>query len=124
VFTNADWLEILIIGMFFTSFYGLVSSNNMMKSIVFTVLMEAAVIMFFLSIGYRTGILSPIGANVTSGGPVADPLPQALMITAVIIGLTSTVVAITMFITLFRQHRAAEWEAIRKASEEGADTTC
>ena len=118
MFANVNELEAVIIGMFFISLYGLVSSNNMMKSIVFTVLMEAAVIMFFLSIGYSTGILSPIGDNVGAGTPVADPLPQALMITAVIIGLTSTVVAITMFITLFRQHRVADWDAIRQASEE------
>ena len=107
-----DSVEFLIVIMFFISFYGLITSKNIIKSIVFVVIMEAAVIMFFLAIGYQSGILPPIGVDMEQYA-VADPLPQALMITAVVIGLSSTAVNIVMFITLFRKYGTASWDAAK-----------
>ncbi|MCL1998492.1 MAG: cation:proton antiporter subunit C [Turicibacter sp.] len=116
-----ETIEILIIAMFFIGFYGVITTTNIVKSIVFIIILETAVIMFFLSIGYHVGILPPIGGEPDIYN-MADPLPQALMITAVVIGLTGTAVNIIVFITLFRKHGTANWEvAARKNKEEFAD---
>ena len=109
-------IEILTVAMFFIAFYGLITSKNIIKSIVFVGIKETAVIMFFLRIGYQTGVLPPIGTDLPYY--VADPLPQALMITAVVIGLTSTAVNIIMFITLFRQYGTANWDTLKKIDAE------
>ena len=103
-----DFVEIITLAVFFISLYGLVTSANIVKSIVFLSMMETAVFMFFLSIGYSTGILPPFGPELIPG-IVADPLPQALMITAVVVGLCGTAVNIIVFITLFRRFGTANW---------------
>ena len=103
-------LEILAVIMFFIGFYGLIVSRNVIKSIASITIMEVAVILFFLSIGYRDGIKPPIGHNL---GNAADPLPQSLMFTAIIIGVAVTAVNITMLISLTRQTKSTDWDRVK-----------
>lgn len=98
-------IEIFTIIAFFLGFYGLITTSNVIKSIVFIVVMEVAVIVFFLSIGFGVGVVPPIAPDAYNLENVAAPLTQALMITAVVVGLATTAINITMFITLFRKHR-------------------
>ncbi|MCL2170721.1 MAG: cation:proton antiporter subunit C [Defluviitaleaceae bacterium] len=118
MFDNFNTIEIAAIAMFFIGLYGAIITRNMIKSIIFTVLMESAVIMFFLGLGARGGLLPPIGENLAYYDNLADPLPQALMITAIIIGLSVTAINIVMVISLFRKHRSTDWATVRKASME------
>ena len=107
--------EILSIAMFFISFYGLITSKSIIKSIVSVGLLETAVVMFLISIGFSEGMTPPIGQNLEN---VADPLPQALVITAIVIGITVTAVNITFFISLCRQYNTADWDAVKKKNSE------
>lgn len=109
-------VEIISLAVVFISFYGLITTSNIIKSIVFITLMETAVIMFFLGIGYHSGILAPIGMDLDPVF-VADPLPQAFMITAVVIGLCGTAVNIIMFITLYRKYGTANWVIAKATSK-------
>jgi len=111
-------VELFAIVAFFLSFYGLITTRNIIKSIVFIVVMEVAVIMFFLSIGFHSRIVPPIDVDLYALEYVADPLPQALMITAVVVGLATTAINITMFITLFRKYKTADWRIVKKYSME------
>ena len=103
--------------MFFVSLFGLITSKGVIKGIVSIIIMEIAVVMFFLSIGFQTGILPPIGGDI-AGANVADPLPQALMITAIIIGVAVTAVNMTMLIALSRQFKTTEWDILKKKNME------
>lgn len=108
-------VEIASIGMFFLGFLGVISSRNIIKSVIFIVLMETGVIMFFLSIGVSAGLLPPIAEHLSEYGNLVDPLPSALMITAIVIGLSVTAINITMLMTLLRRYRTADWTAVQKA---------
>ena len=108
-------LEILTIAMFFISFYGLITGKNAIKSVIYISLMEISVIMFFLGIAYERGILPPIGRELDNA---TDPLPQALMITAIVIGVAVTAVNLTMLISLCRQSRSTDWDTVQKKSME------
>ena len=116
MFSHIPFRELAPIILFFISFYGLIVSKKVIKSIIFTSLMEMAVVLFFLSIGTRNGILPPIGDNI--GQNVADPLPQALMITAIIIGLAVTAVNLTMLISLCKQYKTTDWDIVKMRNME------
>ena len=118
---NFNLIEIAAILMFFIGFYGLITSRKMIKSIVLTVILEASVILFFLSIGFRSEILPPIGAHFEHFERFADPLPQALMITAIIIGAAVTTIKITMLMTFFRKYKTTDWEHARKLRREAVE---
>ena len=108
---GAPILEIFSAIMFFIGFYGLITSKNIIKSIAATTLMEIAVVVFFLSLGYTEGVRPPIGRQMEI---VADPLPQSLVITAIIIGVTVTAVNLTMLISLYRQCESTDWDIVNK----------
>ena len=114
---DANTIEIISIAVFFLSLYGLMTSTNIIKSIVFVSVMETAVIMFFLGLGYQTGLMPPIGVDLDPA-IVADPLPQAFMITAVVIGICSTAVNIVVFLTIFRKYRTTSWDVVKKKNME------
>lgn len=104
------------IGMFFIGFFGVISSRNIIKSLMFIGMTEAGVVLFFLSLGAAVGILPPIAYHLyEDSGALVDPLPSALMITAIVIGLSVTAIAITMLMTLLRKYRTADWVAVNEA---------
>lgn len=103
-------LELFSVVMFFISFFGIITGRNIIKSIVSITLMETSVVMFIISIGFSSGMTPPIGQNLENA---ADPLPQALMITAIVIGVAVTAVNFTMLISLYRQYKSAEWDIVK-----------
>lgn len=110
-------LEILTLVLFFISFYGLIASRRMIKSVVFSMLMQTSVIVFFLGLGFRSGIRPPIGDYFEALEYVADPLPQALMITAIVIGIAVVTISITMLMSLFRSYKTTDWDVARRMME-------
>ena len=110
---NIGFVEVFAIIVFFISFYGMISSNNIIKTIASIGIMEIAVIMFFLGMGFLDGMKPPIGLDMEY---VADPLPQALVITTIIIGITVCAVNVSMLITLCRQLKAVDWDIIESIS--------
>ena len=107
--------EYFSIFMFFIGFYGLISGKSIIKSIISIGIMEMAVIMFLVSLGFENGMIPPIGENL---GNAADPLMQALLLTAIVIGIAVTAVNITFFISLCRQYKATDWDSVKKKSAE------
>ena len=107
-----DIIELFAIFAFFISFFGLITSRGVIKSIVSIAVMEVSVIVFFLGIGYTQNTRPPIGHELSNA---ADPLPQALVITAIIIGVALTAVNLTMLISLTRQFKATEWDILKRA---------
>ena len=103
-------IEICSVIMFFIGFYGLVSSRNIIKSIASITILEMAVVLFFLGLGFVDGMRAPIGQSMEN---VADPLPQALVLTVIVIGVTVTAVNLTMLISLTHQSKKTDWDSVR-----------
>lgn len=104
---NAQNVSILI---FFTGFAGLLIKRHVLKSVICIGLMQAAIILFFLSGAFAVGGVPPIGAS--DGVLVADPLPQALMLTEIVIGVGVTATALTLFIHLYHRYGTNSWVKI------------
>jgi multicomponent Na+:H+ antiporter subunit C len=114
------WVEYASILVFFAGFYGVITCKSILKSIVSIGLMELAVVMFFLSIGFSMGSTPPISAR-TPGHDLAhaaDPLPQALVITTIIMGVAVIAVNLTMLISLYRRHSTTDWDTVKKQNME------
>ena len=116
---NFTAIELFALVMFFIGMYGLFVSRNVIKSIVFVSVLEMAVIMFWLGLGFRAGIMPPVQDFLYEDiAYIADPLPQALMITAIIIGMSVTAANIVMLITLVRKLKTNNWDSLKSRSTE------
>lgn len=114
---NYSFGEIAAIIIFFIGVYGVVARRNIMKTVISIGVMESAVILYFVST-YENVKKAPIIYDTVSHNSIADPMPQALMITAIVIGVGVTAVALTMFINLYHKYGTTNWEKARKVRDD------
>ncbi len=107
--------ENVAIILFFIGLIGIMRSRRMLKTIISIGIMDVSVVVFFLTMFSETDSKPPIG--VTEGN-IADPLPQALMITAIVIGVAVTAISLVMFINLYHRYGTSDWEKARKIRTE------
>lgn len=106
---NVENVSILV---FFISLYGLIAGRNIVKSIISLGIMQASIVLFFVSINSEMSNVPPIGVNSISNA--SDPLPQALTITAIVIGVSVTALTLTMFISLYHRYGSTNWLKVKK----------
>lgn len=95
--------------LFSIGLLGAIIKKNILKTIISIAIMDASVILFFLSLNYDRRAVPPV--ELQSGDViVADPLTQAVMITAIVIGISSIAVSLTMFIHLYNRYGTADWD--------------
>ncbi len=101
---------ILTIIVILIGLYGLATSKNIIKSVFCVTIIEAGVILLFLNLGNLEGGSIPILGNVIEN--IVDPIPQALMITTIVIGSTITALALMLCIKIFHNYGSVEWKEV------------
>lgn len=91
-------------------FYGLMTSDNIIKSLLSFNIVQAAIIVLFLNIVALDGNQVPIYVNKVK--KMVDPLPQAMMLTTIVIGASITALILMMSIKVFHYFGTLKWEEI------------
>ena len=111
-------MVLLVIGI-----YAIVGKKNLIKIIVGVIVMEYAVNLFLVLIGYRSGGRAPIITREVSENPqrlsefvqtAVDPLPQALILTSIVIGLATLILMIAIAIRIYEKYGTFDVSKIRK----------
>jgi multicomponent Na+:H+ antiporter subunit C len=89
--------------LFLVGLYAIITKRNMIKVAVGFSLMEYAVNFLFAIVGFRPGALPPILQTVEVGKVYSDPLPQALVLTAIVIGLGVTALMLSLALRLYNR---------------------
>lgn len=90
--------------LFLTGLYGVVISRNLIKIAISLSVMEFSSFLFFALIGYIEGGIAPIVDPAAPEGTYVDPLPQALVLTAIVIGLATTALLMAVIIRIYRKY--------------------
>jgi len=106
--------DMIAVALFMIGLYGLIARRNIVKTIICVGVMEMGIILFFLTIHAKPDAKPPIGEVARA----ADPIPQALMITAIVIGVAVTAVALVMFIELYHKYGTTNWKKARQMRRE------
>lgn len=87
-------------------FYGLLTNRHILKMIVAINVIEIGINLFIVSVGYGEGLLAPIftSVNNTSDLGFVDPLPQALVLTAIVIGVGTTALGLAIARKIHEQY--------------------
>jgi multicomponent Na+:H+ antiporter subunit C len=88
--------------------------RNLIKIIIGLGIIEYAVNLFFALVGYRTGGRSPILAPDEAIENMVDPLPQALVLTAIVIGLAVTALMVAIAIRIYEKYGTFDITKINK----------
>ena len=91
-------IQYAAIVLFVLGLYGLVINRNLIKMIVSLNVMEIGLNLFIISIGFVYDGVAPIITSTNTVGAVlfVDPLPQALVLTAIVIGVGTTALALAI----------------------------
>lgn len=83
-------LEALVFATVFCGFFGIIFKNNLILKILSMDVMSTGVIAYYVLIASRTGFVTPIATPeaTATAAEYADPVPQAVILTAIVIGFS------------------------------------
>ena len=90
--------------LFLVGLYGVITRRNLVKIAVSLSIMEISTFLFFALVGYIDGGAAPIVNPADPANVYVDPLPQALVLTAIVIGLATTAMLMAIIIRLYRKY--------------------
>ena len=99
------------LALFSIGLYCVLAKKDIFKVIYGICLMEFSVNLFLISLGFVHGGGIPINPG---GTMVVDPLPQAMVLTAIVIEFATTVLLISIAIKLFKQYDDTDLSKIRR----------
>ena len=106
-------LALIMIGI-----YGVVVKKNLVKIIIGLAIIEYGTNLLFILIGYRKGGGAPILDGKTDpttfAAQAVDPLPQALVLTSIVIGLGVLALLVAMCIRLYERYGTFDITEIRR----------
>ncbi len=103
--------------------YAIIAKKNVIKIIVGLLIVGYAVNLFLVLLGYRNAPDGAVAAApiLTAGTPTdellahtVDPLPQALILTSIVIGLGIVALVVSLAIRLHEKYGTFDITAIRK----------
>ena len=83
--------------------WGMLTQRNMLKMVIGFSIIDTGVHLMIVTIGYVRGGTAPIlDGDLPAGAPFVDPVPSALVLTAIVIGLAVTALMLTYVVRLAR----------------------
>lgn len=107
-------IYLLCLVLFCVGIYGLLTKRNLIKMIVGLIVAEYAVNLFFILVAYRRHGRAPILSPDLPVSEMVDPLPQALVLTAIVIGLGTTALLIALAMRLHGKYGTYDVAKIRE----------
>lgn len=93
-------------------FYGALTNRNLLRMIVAFSIADTGVNLVIIAVGYMPGRTAPIlDASVTAAAAAAriiDPVPQALVLTAIVIGVGVTALMLAYALKLYEKKRTLD----------------
>lgn len=107
-------LYLLCLVLFCIGLYGVLRKRNLVKIIISLGIIEYSMNLFFVLLGYQYNGRAPIDAQDQRILNMVDPLPQALVLTSIVIGLGVTALVISIAIRIYESYGTFDITKIKK----------
>jgi multicomponent Na+:H+ antiporter subunit C len=107
------WIVIILM---MVGFYIVIAQGNLIKKVVGLNVFQVSVFVFYISMGKVTGGTAPIlgdGIEVYS-----NPLPHVLILTAIVVGVATTALALALVVRIQESYGAVEEDQIEALENE------
>jgi multicomponent Na+:H+ antiporter subunit C len=96
---------LLVIGL-----YGMVGKTNLLKKLIGMNIFQTAIFLFFIQGGTKPGATVPIWDPQISAEAAGyiNPLPHVLILTAIVVSVATTGVALALLITIYHRYHSLE----------------
>ena len=89
-----NFIFIMIFFIFSSSFFLIITSPSYVKKLIGLNILQLSVILFYIAISYIDNASSPIRGENTS--LFVNPLPHVLMLTAIVVGVSTLSVGVSI----------------------------
>jgi multicomponent Na+:H+ antiporter subunit C len=112
------WLYIILMMI---GLYAMIAKNNLIKKLVGMNIFQTAIILFYVSIGYKRGATIPIikgdghgaGDAIIKAADYINPLPHVLMLTAIVVSVATFGVAMALCVKIYQRYQTLEEDELR-----------
>lgn len=102
-------------GLIFIGLYIMLVKRNLIKVILGLSILETGVNLFIVSLGYIRGGTAPIFSRPgLEMEKMVDPVPQALVLTAIVIGLAVLALALSLAVRLYHHFGTLNLQKIKE----------
>jgi len=105
------------IGLIVIGTAGLVLGRHLFRMLLALAIAEAGVNLLLVLTGFRGGAIAPILGFAPAGTPMVDPIPQVLVLTAIVIGVGVQALAVAVMIRVYRAYRVLDVVQLRQRLE-------
>ena len=111
------WVFIILM---VSGLYIVISRENLIKKVIGLNIFQSSVFLFFISIGKIEGGAVPIinhgsevpiinhGSEVPIDIIYSNPLPHVLILTAIVVGVSTTALALSLIVRIYNQYKVIE----------------
>ncbi len=107
-------LEAFVFATILLGFFGIILKKNLVMKIISMDVMSTGVIAYYVVIAARSGLFSPIVGERSVA--YADPVPQSVILTAIVIGLSIQALMLVGVMKLARDNPTLETSEIEKGN--------
>ena len=113
----------IIIGFFAFMLFNVIVEQNMFKKVIFSSIMQSAIILYYIANVFFVSSQTPFYAEGTTGtGSFVDPVPQVLMLTAIVVGFATTALGLAMVVRIKKMYGTIMYNELREIEEKDEKT--
>ncbi|RKX99769.1 MAG: cation:proton antiporter [Spirochaetes bacterium] len=94
--------------------WGILTRKNIIKIVIGFSVFDTGLHMVMVGIGYVKGGTAPILSKGLKNNIFVDPLPQAMVLTAIVIGLATTALLLAVAIRIYKKYGTFDIREIKK----------
>lgn len=110
----ADLPFVAVAALIVVGLYGILFRPNLIKIAIGLSILESGVNLLLITLGYRKGATAPIYTTAPEGVAMVLPTPQALTLTAIVIGLATTAFLLSLIVVLYQHYGTLDVREIRR----------
>jgi multicomponent Na+:H+ antiporter subunit C len=96
-----------VVGLILIGLFAIIFKKNLIKIIIGIIIIQSGVNLFLITLGYREGSIAPIFTS-SPGGIMSMPVPQALTLTSIVIGVAVLALMLSLVIHIYRHNGTLE----------------
>ena len=107
------YVILLMIGL-----YGAIAKTNLVKKVISLSIFQTAVFLFYISMAMKDGATAPIiWEKLQPDQFYANPLPHVLILTAIVVSVSTTAVALALVIAIKKAYGTIEADELGEYEE-------
>ncbi len=111
--STAQILYITSFALVIIGLYAVLSQRNLIRIVIGLNIADVGINLLLVTLGYIEGGRVPIFTAGQSAANMADPVPQALVLTAIVIGFGVTALMLTLVMRIYATHGTIDASRIR-----------